>query len=108
MPEQQIGLIAKLFGIITASAAGLFGVGKYHGTLVKKPELYKSDGSLIYLTVEQSKQNITDCRNTMNKELETTHKKLDRITEYLKEQNSRQLEMSEFIGTVKQFMQNNK
>ena len=107
MPE-QMDFIAKLTGGILALAAGAFGLGKYNSKVVKKPEIYKPDGSLIYLTVEQAGKNISDCRKTMSKELETTHKKLDKITEYLKEQNSRQMEISEFIGAAKQFMKHNK
>ena len=106
--EQQIGFISKLTGGILALLGAAFGLGKYNSCVVKKQELYKDDGSLIYLTTEQARKNIQDCRNTMSKELGMTHKKLDKIAEYLKEQNARQMEISEFIGAAKQFMRNNK
>lgn len=96
MSENQIGLLAKLSGAAIALVSAAFGLGKYNACVVKKNELYYSDGSLIYLTVKQA-----------NEQSEKIDEKLDKIVDHLKEQNKESKQISEFMGMVKQYIKNN-
>jgi hypothetical protein len=109
--ESEIGFIAKVGGAIVAglSVVGtIFGAGKYNATLVKKKELYHPDGKLIYMQAEDGKKCRDECDQTVAKITEETDKKFDKIIGYMKEQNDRHIQTTEFIGRVKQYMEQNK
>jgi len=103
--ETQTPFILKAFGAITAALGSAFGLGKYNANIVKKKELYHTDGTLIYMQQKDANKCKEDCLKMVSKASEETEKKFDKIIGYMKEQNDRHIKTTEFIGRVKQYME---
>jgi len=94
MENQFWNPVAKFIYGIIAFGGSAFGLGKYNGTIVKKKELYNEDGSLIYMTAE-----------SFDEKISAIGEKVSEISDYIIDKNKQDLEMHEFVGTVKQFME---
>jgi len=108
MENQWTSVIAKIAYSAIAVITGAFGLGKYNANVVKKKELYHPDGSLIYMAAKDAKKCKEECHQMMNKVTEETNQKFDKIVGYMKEQNERHIQMTEFVGRVKQYMEGDK
>jgi hypothetical protein len=109
MPENQIGLFVKWIGAGITMLGSFFGAGKVYGNLVKKKELYDpKNGSQIYLTVEESKENIENCKTDREKELAGINSRLDKISKNLITTNEERIKTANLLGRIEQYMENNK
>lgn len=106
--EQQIGLLAKIGAGLSALVGAAFGAGKYNANVVKKKEIYNPDGSLIYMQAKDAKKCKEECREAINSITNETNQKFNKIISYMKEQNERHIQMVEFVGRVKQYMEHGK
>ena len=103
--ENEIGTIARFTGGVIALVGAAFGVGKYNSLIVKKKELYNDDGSLIYMSAKDADKCKEECQKIIADVATETNEKFDKIIGYVKEQNDRHIETTEFMGRVKQYME---
>jgi hypothetical protein len=109
MPENQIGPVWKWITAGIAILSGAFGAGKFNAAVVKKSELYDpKTGSQLYLTVEKSKENMTDCKGNMAKELAEIKTTLGKVTEHIKITNEERIKTANLMGRIEEFMINNR
>ena len=106
--ENELGLMARFTGGVIALAGAAFGLGKYNSMIVKKKELYNDDGSLVYMPAKDADKCKEECQKMIAEVTSENNIKFDKIIGYVKEQNDRHITTTEFIGRVKQYMENNK
>ena len=97
MEPETTPIYLKIGGAIFAMLGSAFGLGKYNASLVKKKELYKDDGSPIYLAVDQFEKQQVKINET-----------LDKIGEVLQKRYDEDLRNANILGRIEQFMENNK
>ena len=98
----------KLGGTLLTLLGSAFGLGKYNANIVKKKELYKKDGSLIYLNVEGFEKIRLECQDNISRELVKINSKITKVNDTLERKHEEEIKVAKIMGRIEEFMNRSK